>query len=98
MRRSWYAHHLHKDCRTGAAMLPCHTSLKHDLYQDARVKRYIFATLESHFASQTPFSRIHFASPGWIGTRSHDDATPRFWKSTMFLAICAKVGSILASS
>ena len=27
------------------------------------------AILESHFASHTPFSRMHLARPGWIGTR-----------------------------
>src|SRR5262249_25642801 len=99
MRRSWYARHLHEDHRAGArAGLPCRAFLAHDRRRDARVQRYICATLESHLASQAPFSRIHLASPGWIGTSSHDDATPRFWKSTMSLAICVNVGSTLASS
>src|SRR5262245_35851442 len=65
---------------------------------DRAAGRYIVATLESHFGFQAPFSRMYLASPGWIGTRSADDSTPRFWKPTMSAAICAKVGSVLASS
>src|SRR5512145_1293005 len=63
-----------------------------------RARRYIAAILESHFLSQTPFSRMYLARPGWIGTRSADDSTPRFWKPGMSWAICEKVGSDLASS
>ena len=33
-----------------------------------------------------------------MGTRSTDDSTPRTWKPFMSLAICVKVGSVLANS
>src|SRR5687768_7329510 len=65
--------------------------------EHARVVIYFFAILESHFASQTPFSRMYFARPGWTGTRSTAAVTPRFWKPGISFAIWAKLASALAS-